>query len=180
MNYVKVFSCFSWFLPALIFCEISVAGPLTNQSFIDTASIKSISEIETAKIALEKSNSNSVKFYAQAVLEEHTFLLTHLRRFAKAQHLDMMSDSELQAQARRFIFQRKGQTFDEAYADMRFMERKKSVSLFREVAEMATGDIKQYAANELPTLMHHLYMAQTLVGALAKDAPLMADDSSQL
>ena len=114
------------------------------------------------------------------MLDEQLNAIKGLRELAKAQHLQMCSDEELQAKARIFIFQRMGKNFDNAYADMRLVERKKSVSLFREAAEMAEGDIKQYAIQQLPVLMRHLYMAQTLVRDVEKGTTLMTDNSSQL
>jgi len=121
-----------------------------------------------------------VKAYAQQVIEEQTALLSNLRKLTKAEHLQMLSDIDLQTKARSYVFQRKGKNFDAAYADMRLTERKKSVSLFREAAEMAEGAIKQYAIQQLPILMRHLYMAQALVGNVEKGATLMADNDSQL
>jgi len=169
------------FISSLLFSEIATAkSAFTNQDFIDVASMRSVSEVETAKIALQKSSSESVKAYAQQVIEEQTALLSNLRKLTKAEHLQMLSDIDLQTKARSYVFQRKGKNFDAAYADMRLTERKKSVSLFREAAEMAEGGIKQYAIQQLPILMRHLYMAQALVGNVEKGATLMADNNSQL
>ena len=166
---------------ALLRCEVIFAGPVfTGQYFIDAAAIRSISEIETAKIALDKSDSVVVKAYAQQVLEEQTGILDHLRNLAKVQKLRMMSDADLRVKAHTFVFLRKGKTFDQAYVDMRLAERRKSVSLFREAADMADGDIKRYAIDELPVLMHQLYMAQTLAGDVAKAVPVLADSGSHL
>ncbi|RYY76918.1 MAG: DUF4142 domain-containing protein [Gammaproteobacteria bacterium] len=169
------------FISSLLFPGLAMATSVfTNQNFIDVASIKSISEVETAKIALQKSDSVSVKAYAQQVIKEQTAFLLSLRKLSEAEHLQMLSDTDLQTKARSYVFQRKGKSFDAAYADMRLTERKKSVSLFREAAEMATGDVKQYAIQQLPTLMHHLYMAQTLVTNVENSTVLMADNNRQL
>ena len=179
MSYLKTRFCMV-FLLSFLFADVAMANPeFTSQDFIDAASIRSISEVETAKIALEQSSSASVRVYAQQVIDEQTAVLLSLRKLAEAEHLIMPSDTELQANARSYVFQRKGKTFDAAYADMRVIERKKSVSLFRDVAKKASGNIKLYALKQLPTLMHHLYMAQTLVGDVAKDSFLMANNSSE-
>jgi len=165
MKCLKLLYCFTLMLSGSLLSEVATASSsFTGQDFIDVASLRSISEIETAKIALQKSSSPDVKAYAQRIFEEQTSELKKLRKLAEAQHLHMASDAELQLKARIFVFQRNGRTFDAAYADMRVLERRKSVNLFREVAERANGDIRLYAIQQLPILMHHLYMAQTLVG----------------
>lgn len=180
MSYLKVRSCLV-ILMSLLFAELAIAkSEFTSQDFIDVSSIRTISEIETAKIALEKSSSLAIKTYAERIIEEQTGALKELRELAESQHLRMASNAELQAKARVFVFQRNGRAFDAAYAEMRVIERRKSVNLFRDIARTANGDVRQYATQQLPILMRHLYMAQTLVGDLERGAALLADNSGHL
>lgn len=170
----KFLNCVFLLLSFCVSIEALASSALSSQQFIDMALVRSISEIETAKIALEKSSSAEVKAYAQVVIEEQANLLDSLRKLAREQHLNILNDSELQVAARVFIFQRKGKTFDAAYAEMRVTERKKAVGLFRAAAMLDDKSIKQYAARELPILMRHLYMANTLIGQVGSGAVLIA------
>ena len=164
MNCFKVIPVGLLIIASSLFCRASLASSiLTGQEFLDVAAVRSISEGETAKIALNKSSDTHIKAYAQAMIVEQQAALDSLRRFAKEQHLQMYSDAELQAKARVYIFQRNGKAFDPAYVEMRSLERKKAVSLFRMAAESADVALKQYATAQLPVLMRELYMAQTMV-----------------
>lgn len=136
---------------------------LDSQKFVDIASINSISEIETAKVALQKSASPAVQNYAQAMIAENTIRLAELRSLATQHHLVMANDTELQSKARKYVFERKGQNFDRAYAGMRAAERRKVVNLYRQAINSNDASFKAYAEAALPALMQQLYKAQELV-----------------
>jgi putative membrane protein len=147
-----------------LFCNTSFAeAALTDQDFIDLAAIRSISEVETAKIAFAKSTLPNIKAYAQLMIVEQMGLLRSLRDIAKAKRLHMYSEPELKNKARIYVFQRTGKRFDYSYAEMRSLERRKALCLFRAAAELEDVNLRTYAISSLPTLMHHLYMAQTLL-----------------
>lgn len=165
MQYLNVLTRAGFWLSALLFCNISVAETVEfdGQKFIEAASIRAISEVETAKVSLQKSASPAVQKYAQTMIAENTARLNELRKVAGENQLSMLSDAELQAKARKYVFERNGQSFDEAYAGMRAVERRKIVNLYRQAINSDHEAIKRYAAATLPELMHQLYMAQELV-----------------
>jgi putative membrane protein len=164
MNCFRVIPVVIFLLFGTFFCGASIAGSvLTSQEFVDSAAIRSISEVETAKIALSESSAPDIRAYAQAMITEQQAMIDSLRAFANDQHLQMYSDAELQTKARTYIFQRNGESFDRSYVGMRALERKKAVSLFRTAAESADTTLRQYATTQLPALMRALYQTQTLV-----------------
>jgi len=166
----------TFFIIVVLFCGRSLAATVyfDSQKFIEIASVRSISELETAKIALQKSNSPLVRAYAQSMITESAATLVSLRKLANDSHLYIYSDAELQTKARKYIFERKGKTFDTAYADMRAAECRKMVTLFREAVGSDEVLFKHYAETELPSLMHHLYMAQQLVEHVDSASTMLA------
>jgi len=165
MHYLKVLPRSMYMLAALLICAKPVAETIEydSQKFIDVASISSICELETAKIALQKSASPVVQEYAQAVIAENAAYLNTLRTFADQRHLSMLTDTELQAKARKYVFERKGQSFDRAYAGMRAAERRQVVNLYRQTINSPDADFKLYAEAALPRLMQQLFKAQELL-----------------
>lgn len=178
-RYRKFYKCVFLVLSLIMCVKAAADSRLSSQQFIDMALTKSISEIETAKIALEKSSSAEVTAYAHVVLEEQARLVNSLRKLAQQEHLRVPDEPELQAKARVFIFQRNGKNFEAAYAEMRSAERRKAVGLYRAAAMLSDNNIKQYATQELPVLMRHLYMAQALVGHLGDSAVLISANAGR-
>jgi putative membrane protein len=165
-------------LAAILFCAKPSAETfeLDSQKFIDIASINSVSEIETAKVALQKSASPAVQNYAQAMITENTNYLNELRSLASQHHLSMPSDVELQTKARKYVFERKGQDFDRAYAGMRAAERRKMVNLYRQAINSNDASFKIYAETALPSLMQQLYEAQKLLQTVDSTSHLVANN----
>lgn len=169
MQYFSLLSRGWVLLVVLLCCAKASAETLEfdSQRFIDTASVRSMSEIEVAKVALRKSESPLVQRYAETMIAENTLRIDELRVLASQYHLSMFSDAELQTKARKYVFERKGQTFDTAYAGMRAAERRKMVNLYRQAINSDNPAMKHYAERALPSLMHQLYMAQELVPVAA-------------
>lgn len=166
-----------FFLVTALFCGNSLAETINfdGQKFIEIASVRTISELETAKIALYKSSSPQVQAYAEHMMVESSDVLEKLRVLAHESHFYMFTDAELQTKARKYIFERKGKTFDVAYANMRAAERRKMVSLYREAINSDQVLFKQYAQAALPSLMHSLYAAQQLTEILNTNQTLIAN-----
>lgn len=149
-----------------------------SQKFIDIASLRCISEIETAKVALQNSSSPEVKAYAQSMISDYATTLSSLRKLAETAHLKMLSDEELQSKAHSYVFERNGSSFDTAYATMRCAERRKTVNLYREAIASNDAFEKAYAEAALPLLMRHLYMAQKLVETVGSNKASMVASNS--
>ncbi|RYY06425.1 MAG: hypothetical protein EOP43_06400 [Sphingobacteriaceae bacterium] len=88
----------------------------------------------------------------------------------------MFTQAELQAKARKYIFERKGKAFDISYADMRAKERRKMVNLFREAVNSDQLLFKRYAEAALPALMRELFLSQELANRMGSDAVLLAEN----
>lgn len=139
------------------------AVEIDADEFVEEASAKGVAEIETSKLALQKSTSPNVKAFAQKMIDDHTKANAELAAIAKAKKLEVSSESELKNKAKAFILkQRDGESFDEAYANNQVMAHKESIALFKEGTDSGDAEINAYAKNTLPKLEHHLQMAQEL------------------
>jgi len=180
---MKYLSLLGVFCLVLIACIASAAEPtFDTQKFIESAAVKSIAEIETARVALQKSPSAEVKAYADAMIVEQQGNLNRLRELAEKAHIAMAGDDQLRHKAWFIVLERRGMSFDASYADTRAAERKKTVDLYRAAILAKDPVVSPYAQAELPGFMHQLHRAQQLVKAFGSqtDADAQLQEESQL
>ena len=65
----------------------------------ELVSAKGIAEIETSKLALEKSSHAEVKKFAQTMIDDHTRANDELKALAKKKNLEVSDDAELMSKA---------------------------------------------------------------------------------
>ncbi len=136
---------------------------ISAEDFVDEASAKGIAEIETARIALEKSNTNAVREFAQQMITDHTAANNELRQIAQRKNLDVADDAELMNKAKAFILkQRDGESFDQAYANNQVVAHEQTIELFRDATRSQDAEIKVFATKTLPKLEQHLQKAKAL------------------
>lgn len=141
----------------------SNADDIDAEDFVDEASVKGIAEVETGKLALQKSTSPAVKAFAQQMIGDHTKANAELTAIAKSKNLKVATEAELKNKAKAFILkQRDGESFDEAYANNQVMAHEEAIKLFKEGTKTNDGDINSFASATLPKLEHHLTMAKEL------------------
>ena len=146
----------------------TVAEEFVTADFIQFAAAKNLSEVAAAKLALKTSASPEVKAYAQRRLDEQAALQASLEILAQQQGIAL--DRQQQG---AYVFIRKGETFDTAYANKRAAELKRMVRVVRKAMLAESPDVRRYAEKTLPVLMQHWYQSQQLVRTL--NNPVSAD-----
>lgn len=137
---------------------------ISAEDFVEEASAKGYAEIETGKLALEKSQTQEVRDFAQTMITDHGLANKELAVIAQKKNLDIADDTELLNKAKAFILkQRDGQSFDEAYANNQVMAHEQTIELFQKATRMNDAELKAFAQKTLPKLQHHLDMANQLV-----------------
>lgn len=136
-----------------------------GENFIDEASAKGIAEIETAKLALDKSEAEDIRTFAQKMIDDHTQANQKLAELA-SQHddLELSDEATPMDKAKAMILQfREGDNFDQAYANNQVVAHEQTIELFREYAQNGeNAELKQFAEQTLPKLEQHLKHAQEL------------------
>lgn len=157
--------CVFWLMAAVV-GNSAVAEEFVTADFIRFASAKSMSEVAAAKLALNTSNSSAVKAYAQRRLAEHAALRASLDALAEQEGITLDRQSQ-----GAYVFIRKGETFDTAYANKRAAELKRMVRVMRKAMLAENPEVRRYAEQALPVLMQHWYQSQQLVRALNNPVP---------
>lgn len=131
--------------------------------FVDEVSAKGIAEVESAKLALQKSTAADVKAFAQAMINDHSAANKELATIASRKKLDVATEAELTTKAKKFVLeQREGESFNEAYANNQVNAHEETIKLFQQAAVSDDPDIAEFAKATLPKLAEHLKMAKAL------------------
>jgi putative membrane protein len=137
-----------------------------DQQFVQDASKSDATEIAASKVALKNSNDPRVKKFAQQMITDHTKLSRGMAALAAKKGLATApsADSALVGKLQTL----KGREFDQAYVEQVGVEaHQRAVDLFQQESQSGTdSQLKAAAVHALPTIRHHLGMAQQLAGAM--------------
>lgn len=151
----------------------NIALAADGENFVDEASAKGIAEIETAKLALEKSNAEDIKSFAQRMIDDHTKSNQKLAELA-GQHedLEISDEATLMDKAKAMILKlRDGENFDTAYANNQVVAHEQTIELYREyVKDGENAELKKFAESTLKVLQDHLQKAQQLASKHGSDS----------
>jgi putative membrane protein len=148
------------------------AWAATSNDFVDNAAAGGIAEIETSKLALEKSASADVKTFAEKMISDHTKANEELKALAKKHDIEVPDDTTLVKKAKEKTLDLRDESFDAAYANNQVKAHEETIALFKKEAETVTDDkkagnteLKAFAQKMLPDLEHHLEGAKKLQAA---------------
>jgi putative membrane protein len=137
----------------------------TTQDFVTEAANSDILEIMAAKFAQEKGNADEKKF-AEQMTADHTKTSNDLKRLIDSGDVKAIIPVKLDGSSQKKLDElrdAKPQDFPRYYDPMQVSAHKDAVSLFERYSK--SGDnpkLKDWAGKTLPTLQHHLQMAEDL------------------
>jgi putative membrane protein len=137
-----------------------------TQDFVTIAAQSDMLEIQSSKLALQKSDSDKTKTFAQKMIDDHTATSTELKGLVSSGKVQADAPSSLdkahQAKLDK-LAKLQGKDFTKQYDDMQVSAHKDAVSLFDRYAKDGdNADLKAFAGKTLPRLQEHLQMAQDL------------------
>jgi putative membrane protein len=137
----------------------------TTQDFVTEAANSDLMEIAAAKLAQEKGNADEKKF-AQQMTTDHTKTTKDIKAMVESgdvkAEIPATLDSAHQSKLDK-LRDARAASFSSDYDSMQVSAHKDAVSLFERYSK--SGDnpkLKDWAGKTLPTLQHHLEMAQAL------------------
>ena len=129
-----------------------------------------ISEIETGKMALEKSQNDTVKKFAQHMVDDHTAALTELQALAQAKGVKLPDGTDIKHKTMAAALKlTSGNTFDTQYMKSAGVgDHQQTIELLKKTQKNAKdAELKAMATKMLPTVQDHLKMAQQGVTAVS-------------
>ncbi|MHC8354243.1 DUF4142 domain-containing protein [Pseudomonas sp. LB3P81] len=152
--------------------SMGAAFAATSNDFVDNAAAGGIAEIETSKLALEKSASADIKTFANMMIADHSKANKELAAIAKKNDIEVPDETTLVKQAKEKILDMRDESFDAAYANNQVKAHEETIELFKKEANTVTDDkvkgateLKGFAQKMLPGLEKHLDMAKKLQAA---------------
>jgi len=135
----------------------------TTQDFVTEAAMSGMFEIESSKLAGQRSEG-PVKDFAMHMVADHTKAGAELTSEAKSENLIVPSALDISNQNKLDNLQKlKGAEFSRQYMNDQVAAHKDAVSLFQRYGKGGdNAKLKALAVTTLPTLQHHLDMAQAL------------------
>jgi putative membrane protein len=137
----------------------------TTQDFVKETATSDMLEINAAKIAQDKGNADEKKF-AEQMIADHTKTSTDLKNIVASGDVKADIPTSLdKSSLDKLVKLRDAKALDFAgeYDPTQVSAHKDAVSLFERYAK--SGDnakLKDWAGKTLPTLQHHLQMAENL------------------
>jgi len=136
----------------------------TDQRFVEKAAGGGLGEVKLGQLAEQKGASPEVKQFGRRMVDDHTRANDQLKATLSAKGIPAPSKIDPDAQkAYDRLSKLSGPQFDRAYIDDMVKDHRKDVQLFEDQARNGKDpEIKQFAAQTLPTIQDHLQMVERM------------------
>jgi putative membrane protein len=165
----KMFGLYA-FLALVGFVSFVFAFEVTKQDskFMMQAASSDMMEIATSNMALQKSQNEDVRRFAQMMIDDHSKTSDQLRSIAATKNVTL--PAEMDAKHRSMADKLagvSGDRFDMEYMKMQVKAHEAAVKLFQSESNKGSdADVKGFASANLPALQTHLNMARTMSGGM--------------
>ena len=137
----------------------------TTADFVKEVAISDMFEIQSSQLAQDKGNAPE-KSFASQMITDHTKTSTELKGLVSSGKVQAELPSALDSSHQSKLDKLKGESGKDFSSDFdmdQIRAQKDAVSLFERYAKGGdNADLKVWAGKTLPTLQHHLQMAQGL------------------
>ena len=135
-----------------------------DKNFMTQAAYANYNEIDFAQMALTKATADTVKKFAQMMIDEHTMAMHGLDSVANqfTYTLPTTIDS-LHAAMKTDLMAKSGHSFDTAYINSQVNDHQVAINLFQNESTQGNNvSVKNYATQTLPHLQTHLAVADSI------------------
>ena len=135
-----------------------------GSEFAVSAADAGMMEVQLATLALSKASSSKAKEFAQTMLDDHTKANAELKALAQKKNITLPTTlSEKHQKKYNEMSEKTGSDFDKEYCDLMVKDHKDVVDMFKKAKDDAKDpELKAWASEKLPTLEHHLTMAEKM------------------
>ncbi|MBD2260093.1 DUF4142 domain-containing protein [Pseudanabaena sp. FACHB-2040] len=136
-----------------------------DREFIIMAAQGNNAEIQTSQLALQRSQDQQVRSFAQQMIEEHTQANERLATIARQYGVNLPADpGPLNTAIAQELASLSGANFDRAYMEAQENAHLRTIGLYRTVIQQGrTPDVQSYASTLLPNIDGHYQMANQMV-----------------
>ncbi len=139
-----------------------------DQEFLTKAIQAGMAEVQLSELALEKTQNEQVRGFAERMVEEHTAANVQLINLAESAGMTPPTEMDQQHQTEhQQLSQLAGEEFDRQYIQGQVRDHQAAVELYSTEATQPSGPVDELAGQLLPALQEHLQMARQISQALA-------------
>lgn len=133
-----------------------------DADFVVTAAVDGMYEVQVAQLAKTNASSAKVKELAEHMIKDHSLANEELKKIAAKKSITVPSKlSDKRQKDFDKLTKLKGADFDKEYSKMAVSDHKDAIDLFQKEADKGhDGELKGWASTKIPTLQHHLSMAE--------------------
>jgi len=130
--------------------------------FVRKAAEGGMAEVKLGQLAKERGSNKAVKDFGDRMVRDHSKANDELKDVASKKGITLRDSMNASNKALYDRLSRlSGDAFDKAYMRAMIQDHQEDVSEFRQEAQSAKDpDVRQFAAQTLPTLEEHLRLAQ--------------------
>lgn len=135
----------------------------TATAFVPMATSSNLFEIESSRLALQRSQNREVRRYAQQMIRDHNMTTRRMATVVRRAGLPAPQPAMIPKHQQMLATVEGAADFDAAYVNAQLMAHQEAVALFSSYA--SGGDVPQlreFAGATLPNLQMHLEHAQAL------------------
>jgi putative membrane protein len=142
----------------------------SDKSFIQDEYKDGLAEVKLAELAQGKTANAEVKAFATQMATDHGKANAELKALASTKNVEVASEPSVIAKGRiKLLDAKSGGEFDKDWVEAMIKDHKDAVKDFEKAANEANdAEVKAFAAKNLPTLKHHLSMAEALQQKIGK------------
>jgi putative membrane protein len=138
-------------------------------SFLGDAVEDSRAEVQVSQLALQKSQRQDVKEFAQRMVKDHSALIQRIESLAREKHVKLPDGTTLVQKASYEKLAHTDGDFDKDYMDHNVSDHQDDIKKFGEQANSGKdAEVKALAAETLPKLQEHLKLAKALDAKIAQ------------
>jgi putative membrane protein len=135
-----------------------------DSEFAVAAADGGLMEVQLGELAQKNAASAEVKKFGETMMKDHSKAGEELKTLASQKNITLPAMLGDEKQKKYDDLAKKtGKEFDKAYVSFMVDDHKEDISEFEDAAKNCKdADVKAWAEGKLPTLRHHLEMAETL------------------
>lgn len=151
----------------------SMQATTEDQTFVAKAARDGAAEVTLATLAQKKATTESARALANQIRTDHERANAELMEIARRKGISAdTAPNEEQREAASKLADATGAAFDRTYTDEMVQDHQAAVQLFEDYSHTGNDpDLKAFAAKTLPTLRHHLEMAQAALAHVGGITP---------
>jgi putative membrane protein len=139
-----------------------------DQEFLTKAIQSGAAEVAISNLALEKSQNEQVRNFAERMVKDHTAANQRLMSLEDASGRTVPKEMDQKHEAiLEQLSQLSGEDFDRQYMQGQVQDHQAAVELFATEATQPSGPVDALAGELLPALRMHLQMAEEISNSMA-------------